>query len=151
MIAKKSGPDAEFGPRIAAVLHDFAMAIAKDSGASGVRVVVEFNVRVNNDIPQGKGKLDMKTFTTPDAKTERMLDPNVSMPRGSKLADDAFAAMRNTFALTATALQPDAVKKMVLLERMAKELLAESEKLSPDEKLRRWTRLIPLIESPMTP
>ena len=89
----KPNPDREHADKIAAVLYEFAMAIAKDSGASGVRVACEFVVHIRKDRPQSRGKLDMKTFTTPDAKTERITDSDISMPRGSKLTNEAIRKM----------------------------------------------------------
>lgn len=85
----KSGPDKVHGPRIADAFQKFCEAVAKESGATGVRVTAEFLYK------KGKGDLQMKTFTTPDAKTERMLDVDVSMPRGSKLMLEASMKLRS--------------------------------------------------------
>ena len=72
---------------------DWATAVALDSGASGVRITGDFTY--DPDFPAlRKGALHTRIFVTPDAKTERMLDPNVSMPRGSMLHRDADKAMR---------------------------------------------------------
>lgn len=90
-------PDDEFGPKIASLLHDFALSIAKEADAKGVRVTCEFFLDKTINPPRGKGRLKLNTFTTPDAKHERMLDPKVLMPKGSKLAHDALITMRSTF------------------------------------------------------
>lgn len=93
-MANQKGPDQVFGPKLADLFHEYARAIAKDSGASGVRIMAEFTFSPIG--PRGKGNLSMKTFTTPDAKTERMLDPNTPLPRGSKLQHDALLKARST-------------------------------------------------------
>jgi|CXWL01.1.fsa_nt_gi hypothetical protein len=136
-------PDKVYGPQIADLLRRFCREIALESNASGIRISAEFIYR------NGKGDLNMKSFTTPDGKTERMLDSEVLMPRGSKLAHDAYACLRNSFMATATALEQDTGKKQTLFERMAKELLTESPKLSLEAKTRRWMQILNLLQPPL--
>ena len=81
-------PDKIHIPMIAELMLKFAQAIEKESGATGIRIQAEFLYR------NGKGDLNMKSFMTPDGKTERMLDDGIIMPRGTKLAHDAFSKLR---------------------------------------------------------
>ena len=81
-------PDKIYGPKIAQLMLAFCKEIHKESNASGIRVNAEFIFR--ND----KGDLVMKSFITPDGKTERMLDTEVLMPRGTKLSMDAFGKLK---------------------------------------------------------
>lgn len=81
-------PDKIFGPRIASLMLEFCREIYKESQASGIRVVGEFIFR------DGKGDLTLKSFITPDGKTERISDTEVLQPRGTKLAYDAFAHLK---------------------------------------------------------
>ena len=83
----KPSPDKVYGPLVADVLHRFCKEIFKESTASGIRISCEFVWR------KGKGDLKMKSFITPDGTTERMIDTEVIMPRGTKLANDAFTKM----------------------------------------------------------
>ena len=83
-----TSPDKKYAPLLAKLMQDFCLEIYKESGASGIRVMAEFIYR------NGKGDLNLKTFITPDGKTERMLDSGIIMPRGTKLAHDAFSKLR---------------------------------------------------------
>jgi len=87
----KPSPNNVYGPLLANLLQKLAVAIKTDCGASIVRITCEFVLR------NGGGNLKIQTFTTPDAKTERLLDPDASMPRGSNLQQDAIAAIQNAF------------------------------------------------------
>ena len=81
-------PDKKYGPLLAELMLKFCQEIYKESKASGIRVQAEFLFR------NGKGDLNMKSFITPDGQTERMLEGGIIMPRGTKLAHDAFSKLR---------------------------------------------------------
>lgn len=135
----KPGPDKVVGPLLANLFQRLARMIAEETGAVGVRVLGEFKFN------HGRGNLTLRTFTTPDAKTERLLDPEVPMPRGAKLAHDAYAGLRRLFGIIAASLERDAAKRQARFEHMARELLAASEKMSLRQKTVRWARLISLL------
>jgi len=82
------GPDKIYGPLLANLMQKMAEEIKKDSGASSVRIVGEFI------FAKGKGDLKLQTFTSPDAKTERLLDPDTPLPRGTKLQHDVLTKFR---------------------------------------------------------
>lgn len=82
-------PDKAFSKKLADIMLTFAQEIHKETSASGIRISCEFMFR------NGFGNLKMQTFTTPDSKTERILDVNKLMPRGTKLSVDAHAKMRS--------------------------------------------------------
>jgi len=82
-------PDKVHGPIVAKALQDFCLDIHKESKASGIRVTCEFLFR------NGRGDLKMKSFITPDGQVERMMDVEVAMPRGTKLANEAFSKLRS--------------------------------------------------------
>ena len=89
----KPSPDKVFGPQLADVFQKYCEAVFKECEASTIKVKAEFVFKKGR-----RGQLQMKTFTTPDSKTERMVDPDVITPRGSKLQLDA--AMRLNSELT---------------------------------------------------
>lgn len=95
MNKNRKSPTREHGEKLSSILLELCRAIHKESGASGVKVVCVFNFRVDEKAPLGKGVLKMKTFTTPDAKTERMNPDEIQEPRGSKLQRDAMANLRH--------------------------------------------------------
>lgn len=82
------GPDQIYGPLLANLMQKMAQDIKKECGASAVRISCEFVYE------RGSGDLKLQTFTTPDAKTERLLDPAKPMPRGSKLQHEVAQKMR---------------------------------------------------------
>ena len=86
-----STPTKLYGPLLANLMQKMAKDIKKDCGASSVRIQCEF-IFVN-----GHGDLNIQTFTSPDAKTERMLDPNKPLPRGSKLQYDVGEKLRAVY------------------------------------------------------
>lgn len=85
-------PDKIYGPLLANLMRKLASDIQKECGARAVRISCEFNYENNH------GDLKLQTFTTPDAKTERLLDPDTPLPRGSKLQHDVVAKVRATIA-----------------------------------------------------
>ena len=88
----KPGPDKVYGPQLTDILKRYASDVRKESGATVVRIMVEFTDR------GGKGSIQIRTFTSPDTKTERMLDPDVPMPRGSKLQRDVTLRLRSVMS-----------------------------------------------------
>lgn len=81
------------GPILTKPLTQFCEQTFSERKASGIRFAFEFIFK------NGEGNLILKTFTTPDGKTERMLDGEVLMPRGAKLQHEAHGAMRKAFVL----------------------------------------------------
>jgi hypothetical protein len=88
----KPNPDKVYGPPLAALFQKFCEMINKESGATGIRVEAQFIFK------NGKGDLKMQTFVTPDSKVERLVDSEVPMPRGTKLAHDAAKKLRGNMA-----------------------------------------------------
>ena len=88
----KPNPDKVYGPQLAELFSKFCSMINKESGASGIRVEAHYLFR------NGRGDLKMETFVTPDSKVERLLDTDVPMPRGTKLAADASAKLRGNMS-----------------------------------------------------
>ena len=84
-------PDNRWGTELANLFNKYCKDVNAECQASAIRVEAEFLFK------NGKGELKMKTFTTPDTKTERMLDPDVPMPRGSKLQHDVVEKLRSMF------------------------------------------------------
>jgi hypothetical protein len=91
-------PDDVYGPPIAELFRKLCEMVANESGATTVRVTAEFVYKGK------KGSLLMKTFTTPDATVERMLDPKIPMPRGSKLQHEATEQLRSAMEFIARSL-----------------------------------------------
>jgi hypothetical protein len=87
----KPSPDKVYGPKLADLFQKLCLEIAAETKAKGIRVKCEFLFR------GGSGELKMQTFTTPDGQTERLLDPEVPMPRGSKLQQEVISKMRSIF------------------------------------------------------
>jgi hypothetical protein len=85
-------PDKIHGPLIANAMQKLCEVIAKESGASTVKVKCEFTYT------KGKGELKISTFTSPDSNTERLLEPDVVMPRGSKLQQEVSMKLRGMFS-----------------------------------------------------
>jgi hypothetical protein len=85
----KPGPDKVYGPQLANIFQRYCEEVYKESNATCIKVTAEFIFK------NKRGDLQMKTFTTPDATTERMLNPDVPMPRGSKLQQDADLKLRD--------------------------------------------------------
>jgi hypothetical protein len=85
VIPKKQDPDKVFGPQLANIFQKYCEMVYAETKASGIKVTAEFNYQYERK----RGELKMKTFTTPDTLTERMLNPSVPMRRGSKLQHDA--------------------------------------------------------------
>jgi hypothetical protein len=85
-------PDKKYGPQLADLFTKYCLEVSKETEAIGVRVEAMFVFR------SGRGDLKLKTFTTPDAKVERMLDPDVPMARGAKLQHDAAAKLKSIYA-----------------------------------------------------
>lgn len=85
----KPGPDKEYGPKLATLYREYCEKVFAESGATTIKVTSTFIYK------KKKGDLQMSTFTTPDTKTERMLDGDVVMPRGSKLQQDATLQLRS--------------------------------------------------------
>ena len=81
-------PDKIYTPLLGKLMLELCQAIHKECGATGIRVQAEFLYR------NGRGDLNLKSFITPDGKTERMLEGGIIMPRGTKLAHDAFSKLR---------------------------------------------------------
>ena len=88
----KKGPDKVYGPLLANLFQKMSEEILKECGASAIRVEAQFILK------SGQGELKLKTFTTPDAKTERLLDPGVPMPRGARLQFEVAAKLRSVWA-----------------------------------------------------
>ena len=84
-------PTKIYGPLLANIMQRMAEEIKKDCGASSVRIQCEFV------FVRGKGDLKLETFTSADAKTERMLDPDKALPRGSKLQYDVGEKLKAVF------------------------------------------------------
>lgn len=139
----KPSPDKVYGPQLASLFQQYCELVHKESGASGMRVDAVFKFSKGK-----KGDLQFKTFVTVDSKTERMLDPDSPMPRGSKLQHDAVAAMRSVLVAAETAVQEDMGRRLALFEQQAKELLGLSSQLTVAEKRRRWSQLLPFLNPP---
>lgn len=139
----KPSPDKVYGPQLASLFQQYCELVHKESGASGMRVDAIFKFSKGK-----KGDLSFKTFVTPDSKTERMLDPDSPMPRGSKLQHDAVAAMRSVLVAAETAVQEDMGRRLALFEQQARELLSESTKVSIEQKVTRWRQLAMLLDAP---
>jgi len=84
-------PDRIYGPQIAELLSKLCQAVTKESNATALRVECSYMYY------NGKGDFKMKTYTSADALTERTLDPNVPMRRGSKLQHEAVSQLRKVF------------------------------------------------------
>jgi len=91
-------PNKIYGPLLANLMQKMAKDIKKDCGASSVRIQCEFV------FVKGKGDLNIQTFTSADAKTERMLDPDKPLPRGSKLQYDVGEKLRAVYRSITKAL-----------------------------------------------
>lgn len=76
------------------LLEKCADAIREETGASGVRLLCRFVFHAGQERSHGNGTLHMSSFITPDGTTERLLDPNVPMPRGSSLQHEACERLR---------------------------------------------------------
>ncbi len=85
-------PDKMFTPQLAKVFNNYCIAVANETGATGIRVEATF------DFTKKEGNLKMKTFTTPDSKVERLLDPDKPMPRGAKLQHDVVHKVKSTIS-----------------------------------------------------
>lgn len=81
-------PDKVYAPQLANLFQKFCELVRKESGATTIRVAATFVYK------KGRGDLKLKTFVTPDSKTERLLNPDVIMPRGSKLQQEATQRLR---------------------------------------------------------
>lgn len=86
----KPSPDKAYGPLLANLFQKYCEEIQSECKASTIKVTAEFIFK------KGRGDLQMKTFTTPDAISERMLDPEVPMPRGSKLQHEVTLKLRSS-------------------------------------------------------
>lgn len=84
----------ELNKKLASICLEICRGIYADSKASGIRVSAEFIFR------NGKGDLTVNTFITPDGTTERLLNKDVPMPRGSKLQQDASNQLRKVIRAT---------------------------------------------------
>lgn len=93
----KVTPDCGFDDRhtLSEVLTQFAVAIHKESGATGVRILCKFDFDRPDASRPGKGNSRIWTRVTPDARNERIGDGTLR-PRGTKLTLDAARAIRNT-------------------------------------------------------
>jgi hypothetical protein len=138
----KLSPDKVYGPQLANLFQKYCEAVQAECKATTIKVKAEFILKL------GKGDLQMKTFTTPDAKTERMLDPETPMPRGSKLQNDAMASVQRAFLAAEIAVQKDTGRRLDLFEQKARALLDEMPKLSVEQKAKRWAQLLPLLQPP---
>lgn len=87
-------PDRIYGPQLASLFQQYCELVHKESGASKIRVEAVFTFSKGK-----KGDLHFKTFVTPDSRTERMLNPDVPMRRGSKLQLEASLKLRSQFRL----------------------------------------------------
>lgn len=90
-------PAPSFTARGRELLKDYASAVSEDSGATGVRIHFVLEWRDEAGTRNGRGRIRVRTFTTPDAKTERMLDPKIRMPRGSMLQRDVEGRLIRQF------------------------------------------------------
>lgn len=91
----KPSPDDVYGTPLANLFQKYCEEIFKESKARTIQVRAEFTFKA------GKGDLKMKTFTSPDSLTERMLDKNLPQRRGTMLQHEVSLKLRSAMnALT---------------------------------------------------